>query len=165
MYGEKWKDTPIKNILQLKFYTDKSKDEQLFKNLAPFALPPSDYIGIYDISKAAETVKHFLFHSIGQTEGLQLNYDGDLLDVSEWVEAIVKALHRVEQRVFLFNLSFSKKQVEAIVNNSLHLESLSMDDCKFRKWCFMSLVQIDLKLISQMLLGGSNVVLLSKQSC
>jgi hypothetical protein len=34
------KDTPINNELGLDLYMHKSKDVQLFKDLAPFALPP-----------------------------------------------------------------------------------------------------------------------------
>jgi hypothetical protein len=136
------KDTPINRKLGLRLDMDESKDEQLLKDLAPFALPPFDYIDIDDISKAAEEVKHFLYHSIGQLRNLVLN-NGDLLDGSEWVEAIVKILPRVKVAVYLLYFSFSKEQVEAIVDNSLHLEELVMNYCKLRKWCFVSLVQID----------------------
>jgi hypothetical protein len=136
------KNTPINRKLGLRLDMDESKDEQLLKDLAPFALPPLDWIGIYNISKAAEEVKHFLYHSIGQLRNLVLN-NGDLLDGSEWVEAIVKILPRVKVAVYLLYFSFSKEQVEAIVDNSLHLESLWMEKCKLRKWCFVSLVQID----------------------
>jgi hypothetical protein len=122
---------------------NESKDVQLLKNLAPFALPPFDYININNISKAAEEVKHFLYHSIGQTRSLDLDIDDDLLDESEWVEVIVKALPRVKQQVILNRFSFSKEQVEAIVDNSLHLEQLVMLSCRLRKWGFVSLVQID----------------------
>jgi hypothetical protein len=45
---------------------NESKNVQLLKDLTPFALPPFDYINIDKISKAAEEVKHFLYHSIGQ---------------------------------------------------------------------------------------------------
>jgi hypothetical protein len=122
---------------------NESKDVQLMKDLASFALPPFDYITILDISKAAEEVKHFLYHSIGQLRQLQLNYLSDFLDGSEWEKAIVKTLPNVKKRVLLYNFSFSKEQVEAIVDNSLHLEVLGMAQCKLRKWCFVSLVQID----------------------
>jgi hypothetical protein len=122
---------------------DKSKDVQLLKDLAPFALPPFYGIDMRNISKAAEEVKHFLYHSIKQLRQLDLNFDGDLLDGSEWVEAIVKTLPRVKEGVSLTNFSISKEQVEAIVDNSLHLEALDMIVCKLRKWCFVSLVQID----------------------
>jgi hypothetical protein len=118
------KDTPINSELKLCLDMNKSKDVQLLKDLAPFSLPPFDYISIDDISKAAEEVKHFLYHSIGQLRTLRLNYDGDLLDGSEWKEAIVKTLPRVKETVYLYNFSFSKEQVEAIVDNSLHLEYL-----------------------------------------
>jgi hypothetical protein len=117
----------------------KSKDVKLLKDLALFALPPFDYIGIENISKAAEDVKHFLHHSIGHTRGLRLNYYGDLLDGSEWKEAIVKALPRVKDTVYLKNFIFSKEPVEAIVDNSLHLKLLGMYYCTLRKWCFMNL--------------------------
>jgi hypothetical protein len=120
-----------------------SKAVQLLKDLAPFALPPFDCIGIFNISKAAEEVKHFLYHSIGQLRELDLNCKGDLLDGSEWVEAIVKTLPSVKKTVLLYNFSFSKEQVEAIVDNSLHLKYPWMCECKLRKWCFVSLVQID----------------------
>jgi hypothetical protein len=133
---------------------NESKNVQLLKDLTPFALPPFDYINIDKISKAAEEVKHFLYHSIGQLWALQLNLSGDLLDGSEWVEAIVKTLPRVKVIVFLHNFSFSKEQVEAIVDNSLHLETLVMALCKLRKWCFVSLVQIDWELMGRMLCGG-----------
>jgi hypothetical protein len=139
---------------------NESKDVQLLKDLAPYALPPFDYIGIRDISKTAEEVKHFLSHSIEQLRALDLNKYGDLLDGSEWVEAIVKTLPRVKKKVELYNFNFSKEQVEAIVDNSLHLETLGMNNCKLRKWCFESLVQINLELMTRMLCGGWNVVLL-----
>jgi hypothetical protein len=95
------------------------------------------------ISKAAEEVKHFLYHSIGQLRQLDLNFDGGLLDGSEWVESIVKTLPRVKERVHLYKFSFLKEQVEAIVDNSFHLVYLGMTACKLRKWHFVSLVQID----------------------
>jgi hypothetical protein len=136
------KDTPINSKLHLWLYMDKSKDVQLLKDLAPFSLPPFNYISIDNISKAAEEVKHFLYHSIGQLRTLSLNCGG-LLDGSEWEEVIVKTLPRVKEAVYLINFSFSKEQVEAIVDNSLHLQFLKMFACKFRKWCFVSLVQID----------------------
>jgi hypothetical protein len=142
LYGESWKDTPINSELELYLDMNKSKNVQLLKYLAPFALPPFDYIIIRNISKVAEEVKHFLYHFIGQLRALDLNCD-DLLDGSEWVEAIVKTLPRVKQMIYLYNFSFSKEQVEAIVDNSLHLERLEMCECKLRKWCFVSLVQID----------------------
>jgi hypothetical protein len=154
------KNTPINSELKLGLEMYKSKDVQLLKDLAPFALPPFDLIDIRYISKAAEEVKHFLYHSIGQLRQLDLDYEGDLLDGSEWVEAIVKTLPRVKEKVYLYNFSFSKEQVEAIVDNSLHLEALGMVLCKLRKWCFVSLVQIDLELMARMLCGGWNVVLL-----
>jgi hypothetical protein len=113
---------------------NKSKDVQLLKDLAPFALPPFERIDIYYISKAAEEMKHFLYHSIGQLRRLSLNCDDHLLDGSEWVEAIVKTLPRVKQGIWLNNFSFSKEQVEAIVDNSLHLETFGMRYCKLRKW-------------------------------
>jgi hypothetical protein len=137
------KDTPINSELGLTLDMNESKDVQLLKDLAPFALPPFERIDIYDISKAAEEVKHFLYHSIGQLRTLWLNFDSDLLDGSEWVEATVKTLPRVKQTVYLYRFSFSKEQVEAIVDNSLHLDQLEMQSCKLRKWCFVSLVQID----------------------
>jgi hypothetical protein len=139
----KGKNTPINSQLRLDLYMNKSKDVKLLKDLALFALPPFDYIFIEDISKAAEEVKHFLYHSIGQLRRLSLNYDSNLLDGSEWVEAIVKTLPRVKETVGLCNFSFSKEQVEAIVDNSLHLKTLGMNNCKLRKWCFVSLVRID----------------------
>jgi hypothetical protein len=122
---------------------DKSKDVQLLKDLAPFSLPPFDRIEIYYISKAAEEVKHFLYHSIGQLRALSLNIDSGLLDGSEWKETIVNTLPSVKETVCLRHFSFSKEQVEAIVDNSLHLEYLGIFQCKLRKWCFVSLVQID----------------------
>jgi hypothetical protein len=64
----------------------------------------------------------------------------DLLDGSEWEELIVKALPRLKEYIGLENFNFSKEQAEAIFNNSLHLETIWMENCKFRKWCF---VQID----------------------
>jgi hypothetical protein len=138
------KDTPINSQLKLKLEMNKSKDVQLLKDLAPFALPPFDRIDIRDISKAAEEVKHFLYHSIRQLRALYLNTAGFcLLDGSEWVEAIVRALPRVKERVYLMYFSFSKEQVKAIVDNSLHLETLWMYECKLRKWCFENLMQID----------------------
>jgi hypothetical protein len=138
-----YKDTPINNELELKLKMYESEDLQLLKDLAPFALPPFDWIRIGISSKVAEGVKHFLYHSIGQLRRLYLNFNGDLFDGSEWVEAIVKTLPRVKQRVILIGINFSKEQVEAIVDNSLHLECLGMSYCKLRKWCFVSLVQID----------------------
>jgi hypothetical protein len=144
LYGESWKDTPIDSELELYLRMNRSKDVQLLKDLAPFALPPFGYINICDISKAAEEVKHFLYHSIGQLKLLDLNYEyGDLLDGSEWVEAIAKTLPRVKQTVWLNKFSFSKEQVEAIVDNSLHLKYLVMKWCELRKWCFASLMQIN----------------------
>jgi hypothetical protein len=144
LYGESWKDTPtINNELGLGLEMNRSKEVHLLKDLAPFALPPFHYIGISNISKAAEEVKHFLYHSIGQLRTLDLNSNCDLFDGSEVVEAIVKTLPRVKETVLLWNFSFSKEQVEAIVDNSLHLEYLGMSRCKLRKWCFVSLVQID----------------------
>jgi hypothetical protein len=127
------KDTPIISKLGLELDMDKSKDLMLLKDLAPFALPPFIYINIRNISKAVEEVKHFLYHSIGQIRELGLNFEGDLVDGSEWVEAIVKTLPRVKETIYFFNFSFSKEQVEAIVDNSLHLEYLSMSECKLRK--------------------------------
>jgi hypothetical protein len=142
-YNVNGKDTPINSKLQLKLYMNRSKDLQLLKDFAPFTLPPFDKIRIYKISEAAEEVKHFLCHSIGQLKALILNFNSEELDGSEWVETIVKTLPRVKERVYFWNFSFSKEQVEAIVDNSLHLEALSMHYCKLRKWCFVSLVQID----------------------
>jgi hypothetical protein len=133
------KNTPINSKLQLWLHMEESKDVQLLNDLAPFALPPLDFIGIRDISKAAEEVKHFLYHSIGQLRALSLNCDGALLDVSKWEETIVKTLPRVKLTVCLSNFSFSKKQVESNVDNSLHLETLEIAQCKFRKLCFVSL--------------------------
>jgi hypothetical protein len=121
----------------------KSIDVQLLKYFAPFALPPFNSIYIRDISKAEEEMRHFLYHSIGQLRELDLNYDSDLLEWSEWMEAILKTLSRVKETVSLRNFSFSKEQVEAIVDNSLHLEFLGMQWCKLRKWCFVSSVRID----------------------
>jgi hypothetical protein len=65
-YGEKWKDTPIDSELELDLQMNESKSVQLLRDLAPFALPPFDYIHIYDLSKAAKEVRHFLVHSLGQ---------------------------------------------------------------------------------------------------
>jgi hypothetical protein len=127
------KNTPINSKLLLELFMDKAKDVQLLKDLPPFALPPFYWITISYISKAAEEVKHFLYHSIGQLRKLNLNYDGDLLDGSEWVEAIVKTVPKVKEEVGLRNFSFSKEQVEVIVDNSLHLEYLMMYQCKLRK--------------------------------
>jgi hypothetical protein len=64
--GEKvnGKNTPIFSELQLTFKMSESKDVQLLKDLAPFSLPPINCIRIDYISKAAEEVKHFLYHSI-----------------------------------------------------------------------------------------------------
>jgi hypothetical protein len=144
--NNKWvklKNTPIDSELRLDPNMNNSKDVQLLKDLAPFTLPPFDRINLIYISRAAEEAKHFLYHSIGQLTMLILNEKGDFLDGSEWGEAIVKALPRVKKHVSLNEFSFSKEQVEAIVDNSLHLETLGMYSCKLRKWCFVSLVQID----------------------
>jgi hypothetical protein len=135
--------TPINSELQLILNMNESKDVQLLKDLTPFVLPPFDYINIRNISEAAEEVKHFFYHSIGQLRELDLNYNNALLDGSKWVEAIIKTLPRIKQMIYLWNFSFSKEQVEAIVDNSLHLEALGMAQCKLRKWCFVSLMQID----------------------
>jgi hypothetical protein len=127
------KNTPINSELQLTLKMNESKDVQLLKDLAPFVLPPFNRIDIWNISKAAEEVKHFLYHSIRKLRQLSLNTEGDLLDGSEWVEAIVKTLPKVKEKVHLWNFSFSKEQVEAIVDNSLHLENLWMYKIKLRK--------------------------------
>jgi hypothetical protein len=140
--NDKWvnkKDTPINSKLGLRFKMNESKDVQLLKDFVSFTLPPFDWIGISNISKAAEEVKHFLYHSIGQLRALELNYVGDLLDGSEWEEAIVKTLPRVKEAVYLNNFSFSKEQMEAIVDNSLHLECLRVCQCELRKWCFVKI--------------------------
>jgi hypothetical protein len=111
------------------------KNVQLLENLAPFALPPLKRIKISYLSKAERDVKHFLVHSLGQLKDLSLNQGGDSLDGSEWVEAIAKALPRVKKYVYLWRFNFSKEQMEAIVDNSFHLESLDINECKLRKWC------------------------------
>jgi hypothetical protein len=137
MVGERWKDTPIDSQLRLELDMNKSKDVQLLKNLASFAFPPIDYVKIDDLSKAVRKVKRLLTQSLGQLRHLHLNDKNDLLDGSEWVEAIVMALPRVKKEVQLWNFSFSKEQVEAIVDNSLHLEYLGIIECKLRKWCYL----------------------------
>jgi hypothetical protein len=124
LYGESWKDTPINSKLGLELDMEKSKDVQLLEDLHHFTLPPFYFIKILNISKAAEEVRHFLCHSIGQLKQLSLNPLGKKLDGSEWKEAIVKVLSSVEKRMYLYNFSFSKEHVEDIVNNSLHLERL-----------------------------------------
>jgi hypothetical protein len=130
-----WKDTLVDSELNLCLYMYKPEAVQLLKNLAPFILPPSDCIQILELSKAVVEVKHFLAHSMGQPRQLYLNHhDSDLLDGSEWVEAIVKALPRVKEAVSFCNFSFSKEQVEAIVNNSFNLETLEIKWCKLRKY-------------------------------
>jgi hypothetical protein len=58
------------------------------------------------------------------------------LDGSDWAEAIVKALPKVKKYVGLNNFSFSKEQLEAILDNSLHLKRLWIIKCKLRKWCY-----------------------------
>jgi hypothetical protein len=93
---------------------DESKDVQLLKNLASFALPPFNYINIRSFSKAVKEVNHFLACSLGQSRILILDSNGDSLDGSEWMEAIVKALSRVNESVYFNEFSFSKEQVEVI---------------------------------------------------
>jgi hypothetical protein len=134
-YGERWKDIPIKRGSKVELDMRRFKNVKLLRDLAPFALPPLKKIVINYLSKAEREVKHFLVHSLGQQIDLSLNQGGDLLDGKEWVEAIVKALPRVKKYVYLWEFSFSKEQVEAIVDNSLHLESLDINRCKLRKWC------------------------------
>jgi hypothetical protein len=114
---------------------EEPKDVQLLKNLAPFALPPFCFITMDKLSPAAEEVKHFLTHSLGELKQLSLNEYGDLLDGSEWMKAIANAFPRVKDIIDLHKFSFSKKQVETIINNSLHLQWLEIDQCKFRKLC------------------------------
>jgi hypothetical protein len=116
----------------------KSKDVQLLKCLASFALPLFYMIGINHLSKAEREVKHFLGHSLGQTRELYLNRGSDLLDGSEWLQTIVKVLPRVIERVQFYKFSFSKEQVESIVDSSLHLEELLIVNCKLRKWCCLA---------------------------
>jgi hypothetical protein len=132
-YGERWKGIPINCKSKLELDMRRFKNVQLLENLAPFALPPFKEIRINYLSKAERDVKHFLVHSLGQIKDLSLNQVGDSLDGSEWVEAIAKALPRVRKYVYLWEFSFSKEQVEAIVDNSLHLESLNINECKLRK--------------------------------
>jgi hypothetical protein len=118
------KNTPINSELGLELDMEKSEDVQLLKDLSHFPLPPFYLIKILNISMKAKKVRHFLCHSIGQLKQLSLNPLGKKLDGSEWKEAIVEALSSVEKRIYLYNFRFSKEQVEAIVDNSLHLERL-----------------------------------------
>jgi hypothetical protein len=129
------KAAPINSKLGLYFPMDQSKNVRLLKDLAPFALPPFSWISISHASKAVMEVEHFLYHCLGHPKRLILNHSSDLLDGSEWTEAIVKALLKVKEKVDLCNFIFSKEQVEAIVDNSLHLEELYIKQCKLRKWC------------------------------
>jgi hypothetical protein len=129
-------DTLIDSKLGLLFDMREHKDVQLLKNFSPFTFPPFDKINIHNLSEAEEEVKHFLVHSLGQIRELGVNSNGDLLDGSGWVEAIIKTLPNVKEMVELGHLSFSKEQMEAIVNNSLHLKTLKVYECKLRKWSF-----------------------------
>jgi glycogen synthase len=124
---KKGKDTPINSNLELRFDMNESEDVQLIKNLAPFALPPFSYGRIHSLSYAEKEVKHFLAHSIGQLNVLNLNYGGDLLNGRDWVEAIVKVFSKVKEKIYLCKFSFSKEQVEAIVDKALHLRSLGIE--------------------------------------
>jgi hypothetical protein len=134
-YGESWKDTPKNISLQLTLFLDKSKDARLLKDLAAFALPPFHKMDIRSISQAAEEANHFLTYSLWKLNELYFNWSwwGDVLDGSGWVDAIAKALPRVEKRVDLWHFSFSKKQVETIIDNSMHLKYLGIKECVFRK--------------------------------
>jgi hypothetical protein len=131
---EKWmKETPIDSKLELSLFMDKSKDAQLLEDLVPFELPPFHWINIDRLSKGVRRVKHFLTYSLGQIKILYLNYESALLDGSEWMDAILNALPKVKEAAGLWNFSFSKEQVEALVDNSLHLERLRLIQCKWRK--------------------------------
>jgi hypothetical protein len=142
------KNTPIDSNLEIGLDIGESEDVQLLKDLAPFTLPPFFNIQINFLSKAVEEVKHFLTHSLGQTIRLCLNdYKGELLDGSDWVETISKALPRVKKALTIFNFNFSKEQVEAIINNSLHLEYLFIRYCKLRKWCCVKWIFLQSSLI------------------
>jgi hypothetical protein len=132
-YGERWKDIPIKRGSKVELDMSKFKNVKLLRDLAPFTLPPLKRIKISDLSKAERDVKHFLVHSLGQLKDLSLNQGGDSLNGSEWVEVIVKTLPRVKEFAHLWKISFSKEQVEAIVDNSFHLKSLHINECKLRK--------------------------------
>jgi hypothetical protein len=147
--GKEKKDTPIDSQLKLELSLDESKDVQLLKDLAFYALPPLSYISIKHLSGAAEEMKHFLVHSLGQLTRLDLNHDSDLLDGSEWVEAIANALLRVKERALLCNFSFTKEQVEIIVDNTLHLEWLVIRSCKLRKWCCLVYGSLILRFIAR----------------
>jgi hypothetical protein len=129
-------DTLIDNKLGLLFDMREHKDVQLLKYFFPFTLPPFDKINIHNLSEAEEEVKHFLVHSLGQTRELGVNFNGDLLDGSGWVEAIIKTLPSVKEMVELAHLSFSKEQIESVVDNALHLKTLKVYECKLRKWKF-----------------------------
>jgi hypothetical protein len=135
---ERENDTPIDSEYWLYLNMDNFKDVKLLKDLTPFALPPFYYIEIKNLSKAAEEVKNFLFNSLGQQRTLALNYDSDLVDGSEWVEAIIDALSRVKVKACLWNFNLSKENVEAIIDNSLHLEELWIRTSKLRKKCCLA---------------------------
>jgi hypothetical protein len=126
-------DTPIDSKLGLSLDMKESNDVQLLTNLAPFTLPPIHYASISSLSEAIGEAKHFLIHSLGKINAIHLNRNGDLLNGSEWVEVIVKALPRIEKFAFIKAFKFSKEQVEAIIDNSFHLESLQVYGCQLRK--------------------------------
>jgi hypothetical protein len=134
---ESSEETPIDSEFELHLDMNRSKHVQLLKDLAFFTLPPIDSVSIIFISKAEEEVKHFLIHSLGTTRALRLNCYRikSLMDGSQWTEAIVQALPKIKQRIELWKFSFSKQQVEVIVDNSHHLERLEIMDCKLRKLC------------------------------
>jgi hypothetical protein len=71
-------------------------------------------------------VKHFISHSLDQPGRLILNVVGDLLDGGEWTPAILKALSKTKGGIALNRFRFTKEQMEVIVDNSFHLESLGM---------------------------------------
>jgi hypothetical protein len=130
------KNTPINSKLGLILEMDKSADVKLLKDLAPITLPPLDKIDIHNVSEATDEVKHFLVDCLGQTRALEVNSNDELLNGSEWMKTIEKTIPKVIEEVKLRNFKLTKRQVEAIVDDSHHLKTLEINRCELRKLIF-----------------------------
>lgn len=128
------KDTSINSEFELSLSMGNKVDVKLVKLLQSVALPPFERIKIYDLdNRINKEVNDFLSHSMGQVKELMLNPYGIEIKGHLYEEGIIQAIPKVTEGLYLLDFDFSKEQVEKIVDNSHHLESLNFIMDKLRK--------------------------------
>ncbi|CAI2362060.1 unnamed protein product [Moneuplotes crassus] len=102
------------------------------KKMEGVAFPPLKEVSIYSIPTHNRAVKYFLENSISTSRVTWLSLEcARMTDIGFYLNAIIKACHRVKKSIKLNNFQISESQLEKLFMANKRKEGVLFHSCKF----------------------------------